>query len=81
MAEKNMNSIADVPAIEGHRRIGPAVEPGKRADPSPIASSVQRVSELEIENQRLHRLVAELLLKNQQLRAEIRAREEWSVLE
>jgi hypothetical protein len=27
-----------------------------------------RVSELEIENSRLHRLVAELLLKNEQLR-------------
>jgi hypothetical protein len=69
MAEKNMNSIADVPAVGGHRRIGPAVESGKRADLSPVASSMQRVSELELENQRLHRLVAELLLKNQQLRA------------
>jgi len=28
----------------------------------------QRLAELEIENSRLHRLVAELLIKNQQLR-------------
>jgi len=28
----------------------------------------ERISELESENQRLHRLVAELLIKNQQLR-------------
>jgi hypothetical protein len=32
------------------------------------ASSNDRLAELEIENSRLHRLVAELLIKNQQLR-------------
>jgi hypothetical protein len=32
------------------------------------ASSSDRLAELEIENSRLHRLVAELLIKNQQLR-------------
>jgi hypothetical protein len=32
------------------------------------ASSDDRLAELEIENSRLHRLVAELLIKNQQLR-------------
>ena len=32
------------------------------------ASYGDRISELEIENSRLHRLVAELLLKNEQLR-------------
>jgi len=32
------------------------------------ASSEDRIGELETENARLHRLVAELLLKNQQLR-------------
>ena len=31
-------------------------------------SAIGHVAELEIENSRLHRLVAELLLKNQQLR-------------
>jgi hypothetical protein len=31
-------------------------------------SDNSRLSELEIENSRLHRLVAELLIKNQQLR-------------
>jgi hypothetical protein len=34
----------------------------------PAVSFVERLSELEIENARLHRLVAELLIKNQQLR-------------
>jgi hypothetical protein len=34
----------------------------------PDASSNDRLAELEIENSRLHRLVAELLIKNQQLR-------------
>jgi hypothetical protein len=32
------------------------------------ASHNDRLAELEIENSRLHRLVAELLIKNQQLR-------------
>jgi len=32
------------------------------------ASGNDRLAELEIENSRLHRLVAELLIKNQQLR-------------
>jgi hypothetical protein len=34
----------------------------------PAAGFVERLSELEMENARLHRLVAELLIKNQQLR-------------
>jgi len=34
----------------------------------PPAASDDRLAELEIENSRLHRLVAELLIKNQQLR-------------
>ena len=32
------------------------------------ASLMERLGELEMENARLHRLVAELLIKNQQLR-------------
>jgi hypothetical protein len=32
------------------------------------SGSLDRITELEMENSRLHRLVAELLLKNQQLR-------------
>lgn len=76
-----MNSTADIPAVGGHSRMGPAMEKGKRAEPSFNESNLQRISELEIENQRLHRLIAELLLKNQQLRAEVAAREVWSVLE
>jgi hypothetical protein len=34
----------------------------------PVPSYNDRLAELEIENSRLHRLVAELLIKNQQLR-------------
>lgn len=73
MAERDMNPIANVPAVTGRCRIGPALEAGRRPEPSTISASMQQVSELETENQRLHRLVAELLLKNQQLRAELKA--------
>ncbi|NYF90457.1 hypothetical protein RBB79_12710 [Tunturiibacter empetritectus] len=52
-----------------------AREPGGGMNSSPSRYSRQsatdftdRVGELEIENARLHRLVAELLIKNQQLR-------------
>jgi hypothetical protein len=38
-----------------------------RRQPSAINDN-SRLAELEIENSRLHRLVAELLIKNQQLR-------------
>jgi hypothetical protein len=34
----------------------------------PVAGCNDRIVELEVENSRLHRLVAELLIKNQQLR-------------
>jgi hypothetical protein len=54
---------------------GEDLEPGGYKDPSPpihyrpvTVSSTDRLAELEIENSRLHRLVAELLMKNQQLR-------------
>lgn len=35
---------------------------------SVIVDNAARLTELELENSRLHRLVAELLMKNQQLR-------------
>ena len=35
---------------------------------SPGVNGNDRLTELEVENSRLHRLVAELLIKNQQLR-------------
>ena len=45
------------------------IEPGRDVSFSRISSSEShRIAELELENLRLHRLVAELLLKNQQLR-------------
>jgi hypothetical protein len=55
--------------------VGEDSEPGGYRDPSPSMRSGQstatfreRLIELETENSRLHRLVAELLIKNQQLR-------------
>ena len=54
---------------------GEKIEPGGYKGSSssihhrqPAASYDDRLAELEIENSRLHRLVAELLIKNQQLR-------------
>jgi hypothetical protein len=54
---------------------GEDAEPGSYKGPSssihyrpPAANYSDRLAELEIENSRLHRLVAELLIKNQQLR-------------
>ncbi len=54
---------------------GEDAEPGSYKGPSssihyrpPAANYKDRLAELEIENSRLHRLVAELLIKNQQLR-------------
>jgi hypothetical protein len=43
-------------------------ESGGYRNLSPVAGFDGRVAELEIENSRLHRLVAELLIKNEQLR-------------
>jgi hypothetical protein len=34
----------------------------------PVTNFSERLAELEVENSRLHRLVAELLVKNQELR-------------
>jgi hypothetical protein len=55
--------------------IGEDAEPGGYNESSPsirygqsTASFSERLIELEIENSRLHRLIAELLIKNQQLR-------------
>ncbi len=54
---------------------GEDAEPGGYKSPSspihyrpPTTNRNDRLAELEIENSRLHRLVAELLIKNQQLR-------------
>ena len=62
---------------------GEAAEYAASEDSSPSVRAVRarttaisdnsRLSELEIENSRLHRLVAELLIKNQQLRTQIEA--------
>lgn len=51
---------------------GEDIEQGSKARPThyrpPVAHCTDRLAELEIENARLNRLVAELLIKNQQLR-------------
>jgi len=51
---------------------GEVAESGVYVDSSPPihfgSVATERLAELEIENSRLHRLVAELLIKNQQLR-------------
>ncbi len=43
-------------------------EAGPAVYKDPSSSIHYRLAELEVENSRLHRLVAELLIKNQQLR-------------
>jgi hypothetical protein len=65
-----MNNLSTPSAIntgkaepEGYRDLSSSTDSG------PVAASYNdRVAELEYENSRLHRLVAELLIKNQQLR-------------
>ena len=59
----------------GRTNTGEDIEPGGYREPSSSVrygqsaeSFHERLVELEIENSRLHRLIAELLLKNQQLR-------------
>jgi hypothetical protein len=47
----------------GYRESAPSIRYGQST-----ATFSERLVELEMENSRLHRLVAELLLKNQQLR-------------
>ena len=47
----------------GYREPAPSIRYGQST-----ATFSERLVELEMENSRLHRLVAELLLKNQQLR-------------
>lgn len=43
-------------------------DPGPSVYNDPSSSIYYRLAELEVENSRLHKLVAELLIKNQQLR-------------
>ena len=70
-----MNGIGEIST-----NIAEAPEPGSygnsspsRHDQSPAADDSYRLTELEVENARLHRLVAELLIKNQQLRKQVQA--------
>jgi hypothetical protein len=65
-----MNHLSPTSAINVEK-----AEPGDHRDASssiayrpPVTNCNDRLAELEIENSRLHRLVAELLIKNQQLR-------------
>jgi hypothetical protein len=65
-----MNNLSPTSAINVEK-----AKPGGYRDASssiehrpPVTTCNDRLAELEIENSRLHRLVAELLIKNQQLR-------------
>lgn len=68
-----MNEFETIPISTGE-----AAEPGGVGDSFPSTRRQQpvndnyRLAELEIENSRLHRLVAELLIKNQQLRKQVK---------
>jgi hypothetical protein len=73
---RQKRGASDMNKTEGnHVSVGEATEPGGNADQYssiryqlPVADTDDRLTELETENSRLHRLVAELLIKNQQLR-------------
>jgi hypothetical protein len=59
---------ADTTKTEAGRRFHGHNSPTSSMHRTTASSYDDRVAELEIENSRLHRLVAELLVKNQQLR-------------
>ena len=61
MKEQRDTNVMTEP-IGGSRELFSAIQHGLRRTEN------ERIAELESENSRLHRLVAELLLKNQQLR-------------
>jgi hypothetical protein len=65
-----MNEFDTIPITHGETARSASrgdSSPSMRRQPSAINDN-SRLAELEIENSRLHRLVAELLIKNQQLR-------------
>jgi hypothetical protein len=70
MSQFNAVSISDREAAE--YAASEDSSPSVRTRTTDIGDN-SRISELEIENSRLHRLVAELLIKNQQLRTQIEA--------
>jgi hypothetical protein len=65
-----MNKIETTPVSTGEdaERAGYKEPPSPQRYQSNVMGANERVAELEVENSRLHRLVAELLIKNQQLR-------------
>jgi hypothetical protein len=65
-----MNKIETTPVGTGDDvdRAGYKEPPSPQRYQSTVMDTNERVAELEVENFRLHRLVAELLIKNQQLR-------------
>jgi hypothetical protein len=58
----------DISATDTGEDAGPGTYKGRSSSIHYQSSDNDRLAELEIENSRLHRLVAELLIKNQQLR-------------
>jgi hypothetical protein len=65
MSASNTATLANGEATESVTARGPSSPTQCR---SIAIDNGSRVAELELENSRLHRLVAELLIKNQQLR-------------
>jgi len=64
-----MNKLdTDPTKAEADTRFGGYKSPSSAIHRSTVSSYDDRVAELEVENSRLHRLVAALLIKNQQLR-------------
>jgi hypothetical protein len=66
-----MNDLNPAPTHAGeavHKDSSPSPRYRLPSVPDATAHINERLTELEIENSRLHRLVAELLIKNQQLR-------------
>jgi hypothetical protein len=62
-----MNDFDTTSIDSGNEKENSRPSPPIRSRP-PAGSASDRLAELEMENSRLHRLVAELLIKNQQLR-------------
>jgi hypothetical protein len=64
-----MNNLYPTSAIYAEKPEPEGYRDSLSTDNRPAAANFkERLVELEIENSRLHRLVAELLIKNQQLR-------------
>jgi hypothetical protein len=67
-----MNEFETIPISTGEAEPGGGGDSFPSTRRPPLDIDNYRIAELEIENSRLHRLVAELLIKNQQLRKQVK---------